>query len=188
MPYSCCTIVTSKQLSTCTAAAALGADPFTRSCTTSGALHHVGSSSTRTTRARSPGPQRWANRAALKVASPHWVGGYVPSSAYALGMDPPLSAVAGRTLRRASGSSPDLTAEGNGRCARAHYGTCPAASTIPGRRARTAAWARAAGPYMRMRRSRADIPIGAASEPIAEQSRHLLRINEASAPYVPQEP
>src|ERR1700722_2488795 len=89
MPYSCCTIATSNPPITSTAVAALRAEPFTRSQTTSGAVRGAepaGTSRTRTTLTWSPGPRRCESSAALNVASPHWVGGYVLSSAYVVGI------------------------------------------------------------------------------------------------------
>src|SRR6266576_229966 len=78
MPYSCCTMATSHRFS-CAAAQSIEAELLATSCaTTSSPGGGAGASTRRTTQPSSVLEcKRASRRAAVNVASPHWVGGNV---------------------------------------------------------------------------------------------------------------
>src|SRR6476660_5158552 len=78
MPYSCCMMATSHRFS-CAAAQSIEAESLATSCaTTSSPGRDAGASTRRTTQPSSVAERKRASRsAAVKVASPHWVGGNV---------------------------------------------------------------------------------------------------------------
>src|ERR1700729_340185 len=78
MPYSCCTMATSHRFS-CAAARLIEAESLATSCAaTSSPGRGADASTRRTTQPSSVVEYKRASRsAAVKVASPHWVGGNV---------------------------------------------------------------------------------------------------------------
>src|ERR1700727_1525875 len=76
MPYSCCTTATSLSFSNSEVATTDLAEPLTSSPLTRGSEDNE-PSATRTTLASDPFAHNPFNKAALNVANPHGVGGYV---------------------------------------------------------------------------------------------------------------
>src|SRR5271167_168579 len=76
MPYSCCTTATSLSFSNAEVAATDAAEPLTSSPITRGSEDNE-PSATRTTLTSAPFAHNPFDKAALNVASPHGVGGYV---------------------------------------------------------------------------------------------------------------